>query len=168
MSYQILIFLNIHSYHYFLLFRLQLIVEWLNGCAKRLIFIVSLRLLLHCFIVPLITPIVTLFRLRLIVKWLREMSTFHFAFFIFHSINCYALRYYGPSTNAVSLRIIEAKSLLRSRVGRQHGRRVHWPCAVAYAVEAFFLYFLASKNEAAGGNRVKSRENKLKYPLAMI
>ncbi len=48
---------------------------------------------------------------------------------------------YGPSTNAVSLRILEAKSLLRSRVGRQHGRRGHWLCALAYAVEGFFLYF---------------------------
>ncbi len=69
---------------------------------------------------------------------------------------------YGPSTNAVSLRFLGAKSLLRSRVGRQHGRRGHWPCALAYAVEGFFLYFLPSKNEAAGGNRAKSRESNLK------
>ena len=65
----------------------------------------------------------------------------------------------------IKLLIIRANLLLRSRVGRQHGRRVHWPCAVAYAVEAFFLYFLASKNEAAGGNRAKSRENNLKTPV---
>ncbi len=43
------------------------------------------------------------------------------------------------------MRIIRANSLLRSRVGRQHGRRGHWPCAVAYAVEGFFLYFLPFK-----------------------
>jgi len=33
--------------------------------------------------------------------------------------------------NAVSLKIIEANSMLRSRGGRQHGRRGHWPNAVS-------------------------------------